>query len=99
MRERVCQSCGMPLISPGDFGTKKDGKKSGEYCTHCFQRGRFTDEGITLQEKIEKNVEIAKSMGVPEDKAREFAESVIPKLKRWKDEAQSLLQEDEEELE
>lgn len=66
-----------------DFGNNKDGSKSREYCRFCFKNGRFTDEGITVEEKIEKNVRIAMGMGMPENKARGLAESVIPKLKRW----------------
>lgn len=79
-----CQSCGMPLRKEEDFGTNVDGGKSNEYCFHCFQNGRFVDEGITLQEKIDKNVRFAVQMGMPEAEARKMASSVSPKLKRWR---------------
>jgi hypothetical protein len=42
------------------------------------------DEGITLKEKIEKNIQIAVSMNIPEEKAREMAETVLPNLERWR---------------
>jgi hypothetical protein len=43
------------------------------------------DEGISLREKIEKNVRIAVTkMNMPEDRARKMAESILPNLKRWK---------------
>ncbi len=81
----VCQSCGMPLQREGDFGTHADGRKSQEFCHFCFEDGKFTDEGITMEQKIEKLVELAVSqMNMPEDKAREMAEGIIPTLKRWK---------------
>ena len=80
----MCQSCGMPMTKAADFGTNADGSKNNEYCKFCYEKGKFTDEGITMEEKIEKNVAIAKKMGWPEDKAREMANSIIPKLKRWK---------------
>lgn len=67
-----------------DFGTSIDGSKNEEYCHYCYVDGKFTDEGITVQEKIDKNIELAKKMGMPEEKAREMANNVIPKLKRWK---------------
>lgn len=67
-----------------DFGTNIDGSKNEEYCHYCYVDGKFTDEGITVQEKIDKNIELAKKMGMPEEKAREMANNVIPKLKRWK---------------
>lgn len=79
----VCQSCGMPLAKAADYGTEKGGSRSREYCFHCYQHGRFLDEGITLQEKIEKNVRFCVAMGMPEGEARHMCESILPKLKRW----------------
>ena len=66
-----------------DFGTNRDGSKNKEYCSFCFTEGRFIDEGITLEQKIAKNIMIAKEMGIPEDQAKQMAENIIPKLKRW----------------
>jgi hypothetical protein len=74
----------MPLQNEEDFGTNVNGSKSKEYCFHCFQNGKFLDEGITLQGKIDKNVKFAVQMGMAEDEARKMASSVLPKLKRWK---------------
>jgi len=74
----------MPMTKAADFGTNADGSKNKEYCKFCYEKGKFTDEGITIEEKIAKNVEIATKMGWPEDKAREMANNIIPKLKRWK---------------
>ena len=82
----ICQSCGMPLRTDGDFGTKRDGSKGEDYCFHCFQGGKFLDEGITLQEKIEKNVKFGVQMGMPEDVARQMCETILPHLKRWRNE-------------
>jgi len=82
----MCQSCGMPLTKNGDFGTNADGTKSQEYCFHCFKEGTFLDEGITLQEKIEKNVNFGVQMGMPEDMARHMCENILPQLKRWRKE-------------
>lgn len=79
-----CQSCGMPMQKNEDFGTNTDGSKNEDYCHFCYKDGKFTDEGITMEEKISKNIEMAKKMGVPEERAREVANNTIPKLKRWK---------------
>jgi hypothetical protein len=84
MKQKICQSCGMPLQKEEDYGTNVDGSKSEEYCFHCFQNGKFLDEGITLREKIDKNVKFAVQMGISEDEAGKMASSVLPKLKRWK---------------
>jgi hypothetical protein len=83
---KICQSCGMPLDKdPNTGGTNADNSKSKTYCSFCFKDGKFIDEGISLQEKIEKNIQIAVSrLNIPESKAREMAENILPKLKRWK---------------
>jgi hypothetical protein len=74
----------MPLQKEEDFGTNANGSKSEEYCFHCFQNGKFLDEGITLEGKISKNVKFAVQMGMSEDEAWKLASEVLPKLKRWK---------------
>ena len=33
-----CQSCGMPLVKPEDFGTAADGFRINDYCHFCFER-------------------------------------------------------------
>jgi len=82
--KRICQSCGMPMKKDKDFGKNMDRSLNGEYCSFCFRNGRFTDEGITLQEKINKLVKISvEQLGMPEDAARSMAETKLPQLKRW----------------
>lgn len=74
----------MPLQKEQDFGENKGGNKSEDYCFHCFQNGKFLDDGITLQDKIDKNVKFAKLMGMSEVQARKMASTILPTLKRWK---------------
>ena len=83
---KICQSCGMPLDKdPNKGGTNADKSRSDKYCSFCYTDGKFTDEGISLDEKIEKNIQIAVTrMNVPESKAREMAEKLLPGLERWK---------------
>jgi hypothetical protein len=85
-QDLICQSCGMPMNKdPQGGGTNMDHSKSKKYCSFCLIDGRFVDEGITLKEKIEKNIRIAVSlMNTPEEKAREMAETILPQLERWK---------------
>ncbi len=82
----ICQSCGMPLDKdPHKGGTNADQSISTQFCSFCFCNGRFYDEGITLQEKIEKNIAIAvKGLGISEETARENAQTLLPTLERWK---------------
>lgn len=86
MKGNICQSCGMPMQRDKDFGTNADGQKNSEYCCFCYRDGGFTDEGISMEQKIDKIVKIAvSSMKVPEAKVRAQAKSIIPKLKRWRE--------------
>ncbi len=82
----ICQSCGMPLDKDPNYGgTNADKSKSDKYCSFCYIEGKFTDEGITVREKIEKNIQLAVTrMNIPESKAREMAENLLPTLERWK---------------
>lgn len=82
----MCQSCGMPFQKDTDYGMEKDGSRSKDYCFHCYQGGKFLDEGITLAEKIEKNVKFGVQMGMPEEMARHMCETILPTLNRWRKE-------------
>ncbi|EKE20463.1 MAG: Transcriptional regulator [uncultured bacterium] len=77
-KSTICQSCGMPMKKEDDFGTNND--KSPNNFTH----GKFTDEGISLEDKIKKIIEFAKKMGIDEKEAKVKANSTIAKLKRWR---------------
>lgn len=86
IQNKICQSCGMPLQNdPNQGGTEADGSISDQFCGFCFKDGWFLDEGISLSEKINKNIQIAVTkLKMDEDKARTLAESIIPYLDRWK---------------
>ncbi|MEW6003076.1 MAG: zinc ribbon domain-containing protein [Nitrospirota bacterium] len=85
MREaQICQSCGMPMEKSEDFGTNADGSKNEYYCCFCFQKGDFTNPDLTLEQMIDKLVGFADRMGMTQAQAKELAQTVIPKLKRWK---------------
>lgn len=82
----ICQSCGMPFDKdPKKGGTNADKSLSKKYCSFCFQEGKYLDGNISLQEKIEKNIKIAlERMKIPENVARQMAESILPTLERWR---------------
>ena len=80
----ACQSCGKPLSKPEDFGTNADGNKNDEYCSHCFQSGKFTYPNITMEEMIEISAVLMMSLAfMDEAEATSKAKKTIPKLKRW----------------
>jgi hypothetical protein len=80
----ICQSCGMPLEGPDDYGTAANGAKITDYCRYCFQNGAFTEPDITLRDMIAKCAGIITQQGImTEPKAQAFMGEIIPKLKRW----------------
>lgn len=80
----ICQSCGMPMKIDSDFGTNADSSKNEEYCTYCYQQGQFTKPDIAMEQMIKGCIGMMVKYGMPEDKAKQQAETQIPNLKRWK---------------
>lgn len=79
-----CQSCGMPLAKPEDFGTNADGSASEDYCCHCYRSGEFTEPDITMQGMIEAVAGfMAQHGGMSEAQAKEMVSAFMPRLKRW----------------
>lgn len=84
-KEPFCQSCAMPMESPDLFGTEAGGSKSKDYCTYCFQNGRFTEPEISMQAMIDKCVAVMVQMNImPEEQARALMTKTLPTLKRWR---------------
>lgn len=79
-----CQSCGMPMVKPEDFGTDGTGRRINDFCRYCYANGAFTDPALTMPEMIDRCVTIMTgSMGMPEAGARALLADVMPTLKRW----------------
>ena len=79
-----CQSCGMPLSKdPLGGGSNADGSLSGEYCSHCYRKGVFTQPNITAEEMMKLVEGKLRSMHFPGFLARRFAREV-PTLRRWR---------------
>jgi hypothetical protein len=80
-----CQSCGMPLEKPEDFGTAASGFRINDYCCWCYAGGAFTEPDISMEQMIDKCVAIMNEHGImPEAQARSLMTQVMPELKRWK---------------
>lgn len=48
MEQQFCQSCGMPLTNTNK-GTNADGSLNEDYCTYCYQNGKFT-QNLTMSQ-------------------------------------------------
>jgi hypothetical protein len=78
-----CQSCGMPLSKDEKSGgTEADGRKSNQYCSHCYADGKFTDPDLTADQMVEKVRGKMKEMHIPGFLANSFTKN-IPMLGRW----------------
>ena len=80
----ICQSCGMPILSSEDYGSDDQGSRSFAYCYRCYSGGKFTDEGVSLEKKMEESLKWAKRLGMEENSARRMLSETLPKLSRWK---------------
>jgi radical SAM superfamily enzyme len=73
----------MPIDKPEMMGTEKDGSKSKEYCTYCYQNGSFVNPDMKLEEMktlVKDQMEKRKiDTGIIN-----MAVSSLPNLKRWK---------------
>ena len=79
-----CQSCGMPLSrDERGGGTNADGTRCQEYCSHCFQQGKFTEPDLTATEMVAKVQAMLSSRNMPLAVVQRLA-GAIASLKRWK---------------
>ena len=83
-RGPICQSCSMPLKQdPKKGGTEVDGSISREYCSYCYEGGKFHNPSMTLEQMQAKVEEVLREMKVPMFVIKGAAAS-IPRLKRWR---------------
>ncbi len=73
----------MPLHSDAEKGTEKDGSKSNEYCSYCYQNGQFTDPKLTFVDMEEVIKTQMAKMNLPPGLIQKSLDA-LPHLKRWK---------------
>lgn len=83
MKNKVCQSCGMPIISDEQLGTNEDGSINTDYCKYCYINGEFIDK-VTMEEYIEMCSKYGFQAGMTNQEMKEHCERLFPTLKRWK---------------
>lgn len=88
MKEKICQSCGMPLEREEEIATNEDGSLNTEYCIYCYKDGVFTDD-CTMEEMIENNLEYLDEFNKEnetnynKEEASKELKSFLSTLKRW----------------
>ena len=79
----------MPIDDTALKGTEKDGTKSNEYCTYCYQNGSFVNPNMTLNEMkilVKEQMEKRKM----DSSIINMAVNSLPNLKRWRAKSFSL---------
>jgi hypothetical protein len=63
-------------------GTEADGSTSTEYCSHCYQKGAFTDPHMTAERMVENVRARLTQLKLPPNVVAKLAGG-IPALRRW----------------
>ena len=82
MENKICQSCGMPLVKE-DLGTNKDGSLNNDYCKYCYTNGEFIDK-VTMEEYIDMCSNYSDQAGMTYKEMHDYCTKLFPTLKRWK---------------
>lgn len=83
MKQKICQSCGMPLEKEEHFGKNSDSSRNEDYCCYCFPNGKFSKDE-TMEEMIESCIQFGIEAGCPDaETARAKMMEYMPTLKRW----------------
>ena len=83
MENKICQSCGMPIISNEQLGTNKDKSRNEDYCIYCYKDGEFIDK-VTMEEYIEMCSQFGSQAGMTNEEMKKHCKKLFPTLERWK---------------
>ena len=81
--DKICQSCGMPIVDEKQWGTNKDGSVNKDYCRYCYLNGEFVDD-VTMEEYIERCSQFGAQANMTNEQMKAYCEKLFPTLKRWK---------------
>ena len=88
MKQKFCQSCGMPLTDDV-LGTNADGTKNEDYCMYCYKDGKFVQD-CTMEEMIEHCAQFVNAVNeglerpITKEEYIGMMKSYFPQLKRWR---------------
>lgn len=81
--KKFCQSCGMPM-DDAQYGTEVDGSQSADYCSYCYEGGKFCVD-VTMEQMIDFCTKpMADATGMTAAEAKTQMAVFFPQLKRWK---------------
>ncbi|MDD3251863.1 MAG: zinc ribbon domain-containing protein [Lachnospiraceae bacterium] len=81
--QTFCQSCGMPMEG-AQYGTEADGRKSTDYCSYCYEGGKFCVD-VTMEQMIDFCAKpMADATGMTANDAKAQMAVFFPQLRRWR---------------
>ncbi len=83
MNNKICQSCGMPIVSADQLGTESDGSVCEDYCKYCYESGKFIDN-VDMETYIDMCSQYGAQAGMTNDEMKAHCTRLFPTLKRWK---------------
>ena len=83
MDNKICQSCGMPIVSDDQLGVNKDGSVNNDYCKYCYDRGEFIDK-VSMEEYIDMCSQYGAQAGMTNEEMKALCTRLFPTLKRWR---------------
>jgi hypothetical protein len=73
----------MPLARDAKGGgSNADGTKNTQYCSHCYEQGRFTLPDLTAEQMQQRVGARLRSIGMPDAQVQGLV-AMIPRLQRW----------------
>ena len=75
----ICQSCGMPMKKPEEFG---GGDTNSKYCKYCCNE----DGSLKSREEVRKNMIkwVMDNKGAPKKEAQKAVDELMNKMPAWK---------------
>lgn len=83
MKNKICQSCGMPIIDKSQYGTNNDGSTNKDFCKYCYADGEFIDK-VGMEEYIDMCSQFGTQAGMSNEEMKKYCQKLFPTLKRWK---------------
>lgn len=86
-RRLVCQCCGMPLEEDAHISREPDGSFNEDYCRWCYKDGQFVYQD--MDSLIDYLATAFCGPQWPEETARAYYQSALPKLRHWSEAKES----------
>lgn len=81
--DKICQSCGMPIVDDSQLAFNVDGSVNTDFCKYCYKDGKFIDD-VSMEEYIDRCSKFGAQAGMTNEQMRSHCEKLFPTLKRWK---------------